>query len=97
MVKVFVMKTCPDCTKIEEQVKNDSRFKLIDIGEHVRNLKHFLALRDHNPAFDSIKRNGSIGIPCFLLEDGSITFSEEEVDLSGSDTGASCRLDGKGC
>lgn len=97
MIKVFVMRTCPDCTSVKEQVKNDSRFELIDIGEHVRNLKQFLTLRDNNPAFDSIKSSGSIGIPCFVLEDGSVTFSPEDVHLSETATGASCSIDGKGC
>lgn len=97
MIKVFVMSTCPDCTSVKEQVKNNPAFKLIDIGEHVMNLKQFLKLRDNNPAFDRIKSNGSIGIPCFVLEDGSITFSLNDVHLSDNPTGESCSIDGKGC
>lgn len=97
MIKVFVMQTCPDCTAVKEQAKNDPRFELIDIGEHVRNLKQFLTLRDNNPAFDAVKRHGSIGIPCFVLEDGSVTFSLEDVNLKETETGASCSIDGKGC
>lgn len=97
MIKVFVMQTCPDCVSVKEQVKNNPQFELIDIGEHVRNLKQFLTLRDTNRAFDAIKRNGSIGIPCFVLEDGSITFSLEDVNLKESASGASCSIDGKGC
>lgn len=97
MIKVFVMQTCPDCTSVKEQVKNDPRFELIDIGEHVRNLKQFLTLRDNNPAFDRVKKNGSIGIPCFVLEDGKITFSLKDVDLEETTSGASCSIDGKGC
>lgn len=41
MIKIYGMKTCPDCTFVDEQVVNDSRFEVIDIGEHVRNLKAF--------------------------------------------------------
>lgn len=40
------MDTCPDCTYVEEQIKDDSRYEIIDIGRHVRNLKEFLKLRD---------------------------------------------------
>ena len=75
MIKVFVMQTCPDCASIKQQAQGDPRFQLIDIGEHVRNLKQFLALRDNCPAFNSVRQRGSVGIPCFVLEDGTITFS----------------------
>ena len=108
MIKVFVMQTCPDCASIKREAQGDPRFQIIDIGEHVRNLKQFLALRDNSPAFDSIRQRGSVGIPCFVLEDGSITFAQEEAYQSLHDTspltdndimeeGASCSIDGKGC
>ena len=108
MIKVFVMQTCPDCASIKREAQGDPRFQIIDIGEHVRNLKQFLALRDNSPAFDSVRQRGSVGIPCFVLEDGSITFSQEEAFLSLGNTsplgddvameeGASCSIDGKGC
>ena len=73
MIKIYGMKTCPDCTFVDEQVVNDSRFEVIDIGEHVRNLKAFLKLRDNSPVFDDAKRHGYAGIPCFVLEDGRVT------------------------
>lgn len=98
MIKIYGMKTCPDCTFVDEQVVNDSRFEVIDIGEHVRNLKAFLKLRDNSPVFDDAKRHGYAGIPCFVLEDGRVTLSPEEVGLLSRDEKApSCRLDGKGC
>jgi len=37
-------------------------------------LKEFLKLRDENPLFDEIKREGKIGIPCIVWDDGSIHF-----------------------
>ena len=46
MIKIYGMKTCPDCVAVDEQVKGDSRYEVIDIGEHVRFLKEFLRLRD---------------------------------------------------
>ncbi|NPD92923.1 glutaredoxin-related protein [Xylanibacter muris] len=99
MVKIYVMNTCKDCTYIYEQVRGNSQYELIDIGEHVRNLKAFLKLRDREPQFDVMKRLGTIGIPCFVLEDGTVTFRPEEAGLkprSGSD-GSSCSIDGSGC
>ena len=102
------MQTCPDCTAVKLQAADDPRFEIIDIGEHVRNLKQFLAIRDSAPSFEPIRQRGSVGIPCFVLEDGSITFSLEEANLTlanvataedGNETEAPlfCSLDGKGC
>ncbi len=52
MIKMFVMKTCPYCEYVEQQVVDNPHFEVIDISKHVRNLKQFLDLRDSNPAFD---------------------------------------------
>lgn len=81
MIKIFVMKTCPDCTHVKKLAENDPRFEITDIGEHVRNLKQFITLRDSSPAFDDIRGRGTVGIPCFVLEDGRITFSPEEAGI----------------
>lgn len=99
MIKIYVMATCPDCTSAKALAQNDPRFEIIDIGDHVRNLKEFLRLRDHNPAFEEVRKNGYVGIPCFVKEDGSITFSPEEVGLSSQKQpdAPSCSIDGKGC
>lgn len=97
MIKVFVMQTCPDCTQVKQQLSDDARFEIIDIGEHVRNLKQFLSLRDNHPAFERVKKLGNVGIPCFVMEDGSVTFSMKYVKLPEVEEGASCSIDGKGC
>ena len=52
MIKIYGMPTCPDCTYVEEQIKGNDRYQVIDIGAHVKNLKEFLRLRDSSPAFD---------------------------------------------
>lgn len=103
-MKVYVMSGCPDCTQIKELAKTDARFTLVDIGESPLNLKEFLRLRDFHPAFDRVKERGTIGIPCFVQEDGAIVFSldrltnppqsDAEADVP---QGAACSLDGKGC
>lgn len=103
MIKIYVMETCPDCTAVKAQAEGDSRYELIDIGKHVRNLKEFLRLRDKNAAFDVMRRVGSVGIPCFVLEDGTVTFKAEKAGLSleqleeAAVEGAACNLDGTGC
>ena len=61
------MDTCPDCIDIKRQVENNPSYQIIEIGQHVRNLKEFLRLRDTSSVFDEAKREGYIGIPCFVL------------------------------
>ena len=36
-------------------------------------LKAYLALRQDSPVYADIRENGGIGIPCFVLEDGTVT------------------------
>lgn len=81
MIKIYGMPSCPDCRHVEEQVEGLDGYEVIDIGSHVRLLKEFLRLRDSSPAFDDAKRQGSIGIPCFVLEDGRVTLVPEEAGL----------------
>lgn len=93
------MSTCGDCRIVKEKLSDNPEYELIDIGEHVRNLKQFLALRDNHPAFDAVKRKGTVGLPCFVLEDGSITFSAKKMGLVEEEVrpAQSCGLDGSGC
>ncbi|MGM9788096.1 MAG: hypothetical protein ACI3ZF_04230 [Candidatus Cryptobacteroides sp.] len=97
MVKVYVMATCADCFEVKAKLSDIPGFEIIDIGEHVRNLKEFIRLRDSSPTFDSVKANGSIGIPCFVTEEGRISFDPEEFISKIQVSRASCSLDGKGC
>jgi len=96
---MYVMHTCPDCEYVEKQVAGDPRFEVIDIGQHVRNLKQFLDLREKNPAFDEAKKIGDVGIPCYVLEDGTVTLMSKDVGLEPrpENLGAACSLDGRGC
>ena len=99
MIKIYGMATCPDCTYVEKQVEGNSNYEIIDIGEHVRSLKEFLKLRDQEPIFNGPKKRGIIGIPCFVLEDGTVTLIPEEAGLESRPVtiGTTCNLDGSGC
>ncbi len=102
MIKVYVMKSCPDCDKLKPALEGDGRYEVIDISTHVRKLKAFIRLRDTHPAFDSLKAKGSIGIPCFVWEDGRVSFDPEEAGVKQQPLpeikeGAACNLDGTGC
>ena len=61
MIKIYSMTGCPDCEYVEEQVKGNANYEVINVGEHIRNLKAFLRLRDKEKAFDAIKR---LGVGC---------------------------------
>lgn len=98
------MSTCPDCFRVKAMLKDHPNFMLVDIGEHVRNLKAFLHLRDSHPAFEPIKAMGAIGIPCYVTEDGDVSFAMPDVaELDSTEQrqeaaeGGMCRLDGSGC
>lgn len=98
MIKIYGMKTCPDCVAVDEQVKGNNRYEVIDIGDHVRYLKEFLRLRDNNDVFADAREKGYAGIPCFVLEDGTVTLNPVEAGLQApSDDTPSCSIDGTGC
>lgn len=80
MIKIYGMDTCPDCSYLFDQIKG-GEFEYINIGEHVKNLKEFLAIRDNNPLFDDCREKGSAGIPCFVFEDGRVSLIPEEAGL----------------
>nr|WP_314754214.1 glutaredoxin [uncultured Prevotella sp.] len=97
MIKMFVMETCPYCEYVEKQVVGNNHFQVIDISKHVRNLKQFLDLRDSHPAFDEAKKIGDVGIPCYVLEDGTVTLSSADAGLEPMPDGPACSIDGTGC
>lgn len=66
---------CPDCvraTKILDKLKIEHKY--VDITQNTHNMREFLKLRDTREEFKEIKELGLIGIPCFLMPDGSISF-----------------------
>lgn len=82
MIKIYGMPSCPDCSYLFEQIAGrEDEFEFIDIGTGIRLTKEFLRLRDNSPVFDSCRKNGSAGVPAFLLEDGTVTLCPEEVGL----------------
>ncbi len=98
MIKIYVMSTCPDCQDIKRMACGDDRFQVIDLGEHVHNLREFMRLRDTHPKFRVARERGLVGIPSFVLEDGTVTFKPAEAGLIiGTTAGASCSIDGSGC
>lgn len=97
--KIDRMETCPNCTYVEEPIKGNNQYEIIDIGQHVRALKTFLKLWDYHPVFTKAKSVGAIGIPCFVLEDVTFTLNPEDAGLRSRpiNEGATCNIDGSGC
>ena len=52
---------------------------------------------DNLAAFDAIKIGGSIGIPCFVMEDDRVVFDLDKVITDDKAEGGSCSIDGKVC
>ena len=52
-------------------------YSYVDISKSMRNLKAFLKLRDSLPVFEPCKEVGAVGIPAFVLEDGTVTLDWE--------------------
>lgn len=96
MIKIYGTPQCPDCVAAKEQLTQQGiEFEYKNIEELVH-LKEFLKLRDTDSVFESCKEKGSIGIPCIVKEDGSLTLNPEDI-LSTYQAGQACSLDGTGC
>ncbi len=96
MIKIYGMNTCPDCVSIKNQiVGKEDKYNYIDMAEHVLYLKEFLKLRDNEEAFVEAKKNGQAGIPCFVLEDGTVSLKPEDAGLVEEPRaeGASCSIE----
>ena len=79
MMIVYGSMLCPDCVQIREDfARREVQYEYRDIGENLLYLKEFLAIRDGNALFDPVREKGSIGIPCIVREDGSVTLSWAE-------------------
>ena len=50
-------------------------------------------------AFNEAKAVDDLGIPCYVLEDGTVTLYSKDVGLEPrpQEEGASCSIDGRGC
>ena len=82
MTKIYVMESCPDCTQAKQLYGENPDYEIIDIGKQARSLKEFLVLRDNHPAFAKVRERGTIGIPSFVKEDGTVIISMKHYEAS---------------
>ena len=104
MLTIYGSPYCPDCT--EAIAKFDALklpYEFVNISGSMPELKAFLKLRDTEELFAPVKEQGSVGIPCFRLSDGKLTFDVSQalihayVQAHGqelvNDTVRLCRID----
>ncbi len=79
-VTVIGSHLCPDTLYALNRLveaKADVEFK--NLSASLPDLKAYLAVRESEPAYEAVKAKGSLGIPCFILEDGTVTLELEKV------------------
>lgn len=92
---------CPDCVEAKAvlEKREDIQVDYKSITENTRTLKEFLAYRDNDEVFAEVISEGRIGIPFFILEDGTKTF--DIYDYVGIEKPQQvktvCAIDGSGC
>lgn len=84
MLKIYGSMQCPDCVDCCRDLDAAGvEYRFADFADSLLNLKEFLTLRDTLKLFDDVKERGSIGIPCIVREDGTVTLSWEEYVRQG--------------
>lgn len=79
-VTVIGSHLCPDTLYALNRLSEaDVEMEYKDLSSSLADLKVYLALRQDSPIYADIRANGGIGIPCFLLEDGTVTRDLNEV------------------
>lgn len=80
MMKFYGTMVCKECVEARERLNEAGvLFDYVDISVSVGNMKEFLRLRDTRKEFDDVKKNGSIGIPCFLKDDGTVIIGASQL------------------
>lgn len=79
-VTVIGSHLCPDTLyALNQLVANKVEIDFKNLSASLQDLKAYLAQRETNPLYASVREKGGIGIPCFVLEDGRTTLDLDEV------------------
>lgn len=79
-MKVYGADICISCRNYKAiQKSRGFNAEFIDITESTANLKEFLAIRDTDSMFESVKAENRIGIPLFVNENDEKTFDINEA------------------
>ena len=75
---VYGSPLCPDCVEAERILSERKiSYKFINITASMANLKAFLSYRDREAIFAEVRAAGRVGIPFFVLADGTTTLELE--------------------
>lgn len=72
---------CPSCRKLLEDIREEGLYtEFHDVAENLNDMRLFLKLREGNPEiYDEVRAEGKIGIPVFILPDGTATRDKEKA------------------
>lgn len=80
MIKIYGSMLCKDCVQCRQDLDRAAiNYEYLDFADDLGNLKDFLKIRDSSDLFDAARENGGIGIPCILLEDGTVTLDWDDL------------------
>lgn len=73
-MKLIGSDICKNCREAKRYLQEKGiSYTWVDLTEDTEKMRYFLSLRDTSPVFDGVKAEGKIGIPCFVLSDGTLT------------------------
>jgi glutaredoxin-related protein len=73
-MKLIGSDICKNCREAKRYLQEKGiSYTWVDLTEDTEKMRYFLGLRDTSPVFDGVKAEGKIGIPCFVLSDGTLT------------------------
>ena len=79
-VTVIGSHLCPDTLyALNKLVEAKADITFQNLSASLPDLLDYLALRVSSPVFEGPKAKGSLGIPCFVREDGTVTLELEQV------------------
>lgn len=79
-MKIYGSMLCPDCVNCcEAYDKAGMEYTFLSITDDLPSMKEFLHIRDNSSLFDPVRENKSIGIPCIVLEAGTMTLDWESL------------------
>ncbi|MEG1913044.1 MAG: glutaredoxin [Cloacibacillus sp.] len=77
---MYGTKNCPDVrAALQHIAASELVVEFRNFDDSIANLKEFVRLRDSRAEFDEAKKNGSIGIPCFVTEEGKVCFDVKQI------------------
>ena len=67
---------CKDCVECRKDLDAaGTAYTFCDFADDLAHLKAFLRIRDEEPVFEEIKREGKIGIPCLVDDTGAVSLT----------------------